>query len=902
MSRPQSFANSFWTPDYLSGIASLFEILDSGISQNQLVLTHIATRIKVETTYGNALDSSHDAGAIASLPDSSLAHAFSALVTEARQQGREHARIAAHLERFVRGKFSQWATAHKQRVSAAKDILTKEVKGYQRAVQSTEKAQQTYFLKARQLEDFADKGVPKIVTSPPQPGSPTKRMSWVGPGKQVDLSAASPEVPAKKEKEVKIGMVVYTKDEFVELLNTMTTEIQQETFKVALLGTYERVIEGEQLVNYARKYLELKSLGDAERFGQWMVDNGYLRLVGAVGSKFSGSTGSRYQWQDLAFNPERAFEKPETPEVKPFRRSHTKTFSLVSGYLSGLMPEETQKNRESQMSKLQREIAEADQKYQDMVLDLELQRTQLEQKLYETFEYMQQCERDRLAAVKTVLHDFAESVGNSVEVLVKSTENMKSLESIIDIQRDLQESISRHKTGEYLPRLVVYDNFFKRSEKIQTFGVELSFSKHFVLSMYEYLTSPAALHQDQVDDNASSKSVSSDVTAEFPNGGTPGTMLATAVALSMKGKYRKLSDESKQLLLALWTSPPSSILEVQPLRQILNTGLPVENFKEVVEGYPITVVLSVLKEYFVELPDSIVPSTVYDILKPLYPSVSKKDNEKAPKQRGPEETVDKIVSLLGHLPKDNLDILNLIVTHFAELCGLPEESDLSPAELSSSNSGLSQLDMLTNAVARYVIRPRVQTSLNITDTHPALFLKDLITHRHTIFQKIWQRQEAAIEARSRSSSEVARRQTASNERDREFRREVRKSAGGMRPLALASSKSGMASPSISASTGHHGSGSGSLGSANGISSSEDGLLSPPPPISNVKHKRSFSNSKTMMNIFQPQVQQSKSAGVSSDEENYVDAAESNSVPEPESKKELPVSSPAVDKTDIEVEA
>lgn len=897
MARPQSFSTSFWTPDYISGVNVLFDKLEQGVAENAQVLAFLSSRISVESAYAANLETTArdvQTGSAANAgfnrdEGASLKQAFTSILDESRIQGQEHSRIAAHLERLVRGPFAQYSGDHRQRIADAKASLIGQIRNYHKATLQVSKAQQAYFTKARQLEDFSDSTVPKIVTSPIS-SSPTrqqKRLSQLLPQTPPSHTSNPPPGAPANCPDVHIGSMVYPYNKFCLLLKSMTSTIPQETLRITLLGSYEHVIEGEQLVSYARKYVNLKSLGDAERFGQWLVDHGFLRLVGAVGSRFSGSTNSKYQWQPAAFAPETVLNTaavsgtPTSVQTTPGSvtttpngaanaaaagglvspnsaplRGHKKTFSLVSGYLSGFIGDGDESTRESQMSKLQREITEADKKYQESVLSLDKQRCQLEQNIYEKLGYMQQCERDRLAAVKTVLKDFSTAVSKSFAVLERTTERMCLHEETIDTQKDFCYLVDRYRTGEYAPQPVTYNNFFKRGEKIQTFGVDLENSAYLVPQMLDFLTAPQTLtpngtpetapavskqsdekeasdktkdDDEKPEDNDDTHSTKSDKTAEFPSvTSKPGLLVTTETGSIMpnRTKFRKLSKESRQLLLDLWTSPSATMIEIQGLRNLLNTGSELENFNEIVSTVPLPVVISTIKDFLLELPDSIVTSTVYDSIKNTYAPSSK---------HTPEEQIDRIVNLLSHLARVHIETLQLLITHFAELANLPEDRDLTADEPVPE-----AVDVLSQHLARYILRPRINTAVTLADKHPQRFLREVLLHRFEIFGRVLQRLEAA-RSRSRSTSNAdtaatMRRQNIIEARQRELIASPPSSSSSsssptlsppqnaLRPLALSSSNDLLSVTGMSAA------------SAN--SANSGGLV--PPSASGLKHKRSFS--------------------------------------------------------------
>lgn len=768
----KTFTSSFWSPDYLHGLSVLFDKLEQGVAENAQVINFITARISLESAYAAnlqtaALDNATSRTATSGFnrdEGASLKQGFESFLEESKNQGIQHAHIAANLERLVRGPFSHYAASHKTRILSARSTVTTFAKDYLRATANVNKSQQSYFAKARQLEDNSDPSITKSPTSSPLRNSLT--------ASSLEQPPAEPQAKTNPPQDLTIELagILYTPATLAPLLSSMLYSVPQETMRLSILGSYDNVSVGEDIVLWVRKYLSLKSLGEAEKFGQGLIDHGYLRLVGAVGNRFSGSTHSKYQWQPKAIDnsPESVASEMQAANA-PTSANAPRSFKLtrVSGYISGFLPAavtdegkeqevKTTGGRESQIIKLQREISDSDKLYKDQVYALDLQRCKLEQSISETLTFMQQCERDRVKAVKTVLRDFSASIGKTLDNMSESVSRMALYEQFVDPLKDLDYLIERYKTGTYAPKPVVYDNFFN-STKIQSFGVDLKYSSHVVSSCIEYLTSPMALNteddkssqdntlrgdeDDEVSDNHSEKSTfsdSSEKTAVFPSDSNS--------EFKLNVKYQGLSENSKVILSSLWAGQQSQLSEIQTLRNQINTGKEFDPYF-VFSGLPLQVVISCLKEFLLELPDSIVTSTVYDIIKTTYTKTSDSPLTTAQANGGPSEIaqplqrVDRLVGLITHLPRVNLTCLQILVTHFAEICGLPESGE--PEEEISA-----EVQHLARILAPFILRPRTTTALTMTDKHPVLFLQDLIVHRVHIFGGL----QTRLNQRSRSAS------------------------------------------------------------------------------------------------------------------------------------------------------
>lgn len=788
-----SFAASFWSEDYLAGVTLLFQKLHQGVAENSQILDFIGARIAHESAFAANLQATPEdlgTGKAAQAgferdEGASIKQAFDFFLAETARQGDEHARVAAALERTVRGPFSHYALAHRTRVETAQKALTKEITAYHGACATVTKAQQTYFAKARKLEDAAPPAPssPKVLASPP-PASEGVVLTL-----NVPDSPAGPSTPPQQlqQKDVELGSHTYTPEELKILLHGMLNTIPRKTAKLAILGSYDNVSTGEDIVQYIRKYLVVPSLGDAEKVGQGLVNHGFLRLVGAVGNKFSAGDNSQYQWQARAFNPDT--QEPSDLADRPLvrkstlSRASTLTASLTKGgansaltkfggYLSSLLEEDADgpSTHDAQMNKLKAEIADADQRYQDLVTALDTQRCQLEQKISDSLGFMQQCERDRMIAVKRVMADFVAAISKRAEPYLSSTERMLLHQQVVDPLKDLNYLIERYKTGTFAPRPVVYDNFFTQT-KVQTFGVDLKHSAFVIPKFIDFLANrkeAVTAASDVTEQTPSEASVASDKTADFPSTAKPQISVATsasAISSFKNGKYRGIPADQHASLVSCWVAPQVPSAAVQTLRARINTGREFNSFEALGEQ-PLAVVVATLKEFLLELPDSLASRTVYDVVKTAYatpsgPSAGMDEAaQKEDAQMKLDQRLERLVGLLSHLPQVNVDSLQILATHFAEIAGLAETG-------TNTEEIPEQVDLLAKALAPFILRSRLTTALTMSDKHPYLFLRDLIVHRARVFDAVQQRLAEAQEARTRSRS------ASSSEANRRFHIEAR---------------------------------------------------------------------------------------------------------------------------------
>ena len=175
------------------------------------------------------------------------------------------------------------------------------------------------------------------------------------------------------------------------------------------------------------------------------------------------------------------------------------------------------------------------------------------------------------------------------------------------------------------------------------------------------------------------------------------------------------------------------------------------------EQYEIPIVASVLKLYLLELPDSLVSSHVYEIIKTIYSTT-------AGEATSDEARVAVIQSTLGQLRLANIATLDAITTHFTRLI-----------ELTSADE--SYIHSLSTALAPCVLRPRQETSLTMNEKYNYRLLRDLFAHKEAIFGELKRASSQANRAVSQQAAERARgRGMSTDERGRAQAEQERRQA------------------------------------------------------------------------------------------------------------------------------
>src|SRR5690606_22593844 len=96
----------------------------------------------------------------------------------------------------------------------------------------------------------------------------------------------------------------------------------------------------------------------------------------------------------------------------------------------------------------------------------------LEEAMMNHLRFMEQCELDRLKAIKAVMLDFSSAISNVIPGIQKTIDNMMLYQETIQPQGDLRYMLESYRTGSFVPKVVTYESYYNSVDD-QTFGVDL---------------------------------------------------------------------------------------------------------------------------------------------------------------------------------------------------------------------------------------------------------------------------------------------------------------------------------------------------------------------------------------------------------------------------------------------
>ncbi|RXK38051.1 hypothetical protein M231_04721 [Tremella mesenterica] len=176
---PPSFYNSFWSPDYRSGLQVLFHNLEQGCKEDRDLTEFIESQAEGNHALASTLLSLPSTSSSTSESSSSLQHSLLQLRAASHARGEAHRSLAQELDQKVLGGFRQWRVRHEDRIKMAKeDMLAKNgvVGIWEKDVQRLISLKQAYITKTRVADDSEDdaKFAPPtnnadIYTSSPEP-------------------------------------------------------------------------------------------------------------------------------------------------------------------------------------------------------------------------------------------------------------------------------------------------------------------------------------------------------------------------------------------------------------------------------------------------------------------------------------------------------------------------------------------------------------------------------------------------------------------------------------------------------------------------------------------------------------------------------------------------------------
>ena len=608
-----------------------------------------------------------------------MAQAYEGVRDEMSEAARNHRKIASNIRELVVSPFARWCDQHAARVQNSQDDLQGRIRAHDRQAETIRQYRSAYFNKCRRMEDLDEEE--KLAFQDPNSTAAAGTAPPAAPPSVLSVPSIKVEEDDDEEPEpIDIGDSTYQPEQVKRLLTHALENVRLGETKVPILGTYQNVSTGSDITEYIQKNMGNVSIAYAERIGQDLIHNGFLRLVGNVGNTFANSSRMNYQWRT------KVFQITGIPEKRPKLAGRTTTLSSVDN--TGSAPHSPvigdrvtdlwnggwnplNNPNETPSEKLKREAKDADERYKVAVKRLDSMRCTLEEAMIDHFKFMERCELDRLKAIKSVVLDFSGSISNVIPSLQSTVDNMMLFQETVQPLSDLRYLLENYRTGNYIPKVLTYENYYNSVDE-QTFGVDI-----------------------EARARADKKRV---------------PLIVTTILTFLDSHYPDLEGDATRREIWVVDVP---LAATHRLRSEINNGKPPP--MDLLERYEIPIVAAVLKLYLLELPDSLVSSHLYEIVKTIYTTTSHTSSEQA--------RVQVIQSTLGQLRLANIATLDALVTHFTRLIELTSADEAYVANLAS-------------ILAPCILRPKQESGLSMAEKYHVRLVRDLFAHKDAIFGEL----------------------------------------------------------------------------------------------------------------------------------------------------------------------
>jgi hypothetical protein len=393
--------------------------------------------------------------------------------TEMGEASKNHRKIASNIRELVVNPFGRWCDAHEQRLQNSQDDLQARIKLHDKQAEAVRKFRSQYYNKCRLVEDLEEEDKlafqdPKSeVAQSPKPSPPLMKIPTI---KEPD--------PEEEEEPIDIGEKTYMPEQVKAILTHMLENIKTKETKVPILGTYQNTSSGSDITEYIQKHMGADNVGHAEKVGQDLADQGFLRLVGNVGNTFANSSRMYYQWKPKVFKITGFPEKKQAMQrvASMGIDGVDSPVGAVGEMLAGWNPLNNPYPNETPAERLRREARDSDERYKASVRKLDALRCNLEEAMVDHLKFMERCELDRLKAIKAVILDFSGAISNVIPSLQSTVDNMMLFQETVQPLGDLRYLLENYRTGPFVPRVVTYENYYNNVDGMLLCVWELTMS------------------------------------------------------------------------------------------------------------------------------------------------------------------------------------------------------------------------------------------------------------------------------------------------------------------------------------------------------------------------------------------------------------------------------------------
>ncbi|KAG0168065.1 hypothetical protein DFQ28_006957 [Apophysomyces sp. BC1034] len=327
---------------------------------------------------------------------------------------------------------------------------------------------------------------------------------------------------------------------------------------------------------------------------------------------------------------------------------------VVAASFTGLLGRwGSQKNQEDMRRTMVEEMNDADGKYKETLRKAEKVRMNTEEALFMHYEEMESLELERIQTIKQAFISVAAALSNTIPLCKEMYDRIMLYQETFQPDKDVQFIVEQYHTGRFYPRPIIYVNHFFGCASDQVFGVSLE----------DY-------------------------------------------AQTHKTTVPPLISHGLSIIESVWTAQ-LPLDQIHAVRDRVNR--PGTHTVESLKRYDLLELASLVRLYFMELPECLLTFELYEPIKVLYSNYTQADQDR----------LASISKLLSTLPSANYYTLKMLMGHFHKLTATGESEDL--------------LNALALTFSHLLIRPQIESTLNLHERHPQRLVRDLIRHFQIVF-------------------------------------------------------------------------------------------------------------------------------------------------------------------------
>lgn len=706
------YANSYWSPDYTSGINKLARQLRLSLGQLHELRDYIVNHVKLHHNDGDVLE---DSAQRAYAMDSSfrlsrgqrqisglrkvsgrnsheevvaldMDQVFRQFTVQTTIQLQHHRETAAKIEAQVLEPLTLFIKEQEPRVRISIDSLSKEAADYETLYKALEATKNDYNAILR-MGEFQKNTLPELEESRV---SDTSTIAEVSTAAELEVSMGSydKDVDSILENQdicmpLLLGGLVRFEEaaDFVDFLSTLVPSVPVVRRKIPLPGYSDETFSSESLSDALKKQKIkglLPSRASVERFCQSLVDLKIIIGTGFFAKRFK-TEGMWFEWSsitrellnaeetNLSIQDDRSFQPTKAKLDEAFSSmaiSTTKTFNGVFKSVASTLNK----------SKFSEEgLHDAELAYNEAYDALQLQKHKLELQIFERLTQLETFEKLKIDVVFRSLQSLQKIQVQHSEALKNLSDSFsKIISSDYDFQsilrHEFKKSFDNFTSGIYFPSLVSPDPAAAGSANVSVMNTNF---QNIKLNFNLYKDIPLQLKVSDVKPDV-------DIAEQ-------------SVPLFLHSVVKFLNSFPKKQLHEAWLLPIkhqdvwlvkdgiisvaqeySKTASLKASDEHMADQVIVEGIVEKIETLNPERLVNFFKQWLLEVSDSMIPSTVYDSLLKYY---------KMLKSANDTELLADLSKILGAIPRSNLSSLLYILHHVWDVFDLDTANEETKSEV-----------------------------------------------------------------------------------------------------------------------------------------------------------------------------------------------------------------------------